>query len=338
MLLARSLEGSDLREPLLLLWGAAGLVLLIACANLASLQLVRWSRRRKEMAVRAALGAGGLRLIRLLLAESLAVSAAGGCLGLLAGFWCVRLLGVSTLLPRSVQLRMDPALLGYAACVSLAAGVLFGLAPARMARRIDLASELKERGSGRHVARGGFMAAEVALAFMLSVGAGLLIRSFARLSAVDPGFATENIVTARISLPPSRYLQADQRAAFYRQVLERMHGLPAVRAAAVVNFVPMAGADAGTVFLVEGRPEPRPNEIPTASLRTVSPDYFRTFGIPILAGRDFTEQDLEHVSIIVNEAFARKWWPGENAVGKRLHLGPPGRPARGSPWQGLPAT
>jgi putative ABC transport system permease protein len=173
------------------------------------------------------------------------------------------------------------------------------------------------------------MAAEVALAFMLSVGAGLLIRSFARLSAVDPGFETGNVVTARISLPPSRYRQPDQRAAFYRQVLERLRGLPAVRAAAVANFVPMAGADAGTIFVVEGRPAPRPNEIPTASLRTVSPDYFRTFCTPILAGRDFTEQDLEHVSAIVNEAFARKWWPGENAVGKRLHLGPPGAPG---PW------
>jgi putative ABC transport system permease protein len=327
--LAESLAGADLREPLLLLWAAAALVLLIACANLANLELVRWNRRRKEMAVRAALGAGGLRLTRLLLVESLILAVAGGFCGLIAGFWCVRLLGVSSLLPKSVDLRMNPALLAYAACVSLVAGLVFGLAPARMARRIDLASELKERGrTSRGAVRTWITAAEVALAFMLSVGAGLLIRSFTRLSTVDPGFDIENLATARISLPPSRYREPAQRAAFYRQVLDRLHGLPDVRAAAVVNFMPMAGADAGALFVVEGAPAPRPNEIPTASLRTVSPGYFRTLGIGILAGRDFTEQDLDRICAIVNEAFARKFWPGENAVGKHIHLGPPGSPGR----------
>jgi len=328
----------NLRPLLLLLLGATGLVLLIACANLANLQLVRWSRRGREMAIRAALGAGSLRLARLLLLEALVLAAAGGACGLLGGYWCVRLLGLAAALPHSGELRLDPAALTYTAAISLLTGVLFGLAPALTGCNPHLQHALQERGRGGRLAtRGWLVIAEVAVAFVLSVGAGLLLRSFARLAAVDPGFRAENVITARVSLPPSRYRQPPQRAAFYKQVLEKLRGMPGVSVAAAVNFLPMSGVNGGVAFSVEGRPPASPREIPTASFRAVSPDYFGAMGIRILEGRGFTEADLEHMRLVVNQSFARRWWPNQSPLGQRIHIGPPDAPGPFLPVVGMVA-
>jgi len=316
----------DVRPMLLLLWAAAGLVLLIACANLANLNLVRASRRRKEMAIRAALGASGGRLARQLGMESILLATAGGTSGLMVGYWTVRLLGVAGPLPRGEGLSLDPAVLTYTAALSLLAALLSGLTPAWASRNSHLHQAMQERGgTGRLATRNWIVIGEIAVSVMLAIGAGLLIRSFIRLSGIDPGFRAENVITARVSLQGARYRDQEQRGAFFRQVIDKIRATPGVVSAAAINFMPLGGADAGIAFAADGQAAAR--ETATVSFRAASPEYFKAMGIPILEGRDFAEGDLEHARVIVNQALARKWWRDQSPLGQRARLGGPGGPS-----------
>lgn len=318
----------NIRPVLLMLWGAASLVLCIACANLANLYLVRWSLRAKELVIRAALGATSLRIIRQLLVESVTLAVLGGACGLIFAFFCLRLFDLTNGLAGTVEAHLNAPVLVYSACLSVLTGVIFGLAPVWSVRTMQLQNSLRERErSGGLATQGWLLVTEVALAVTLSVGAGLLIRSLARLGEVDPGFQVENVTTARLSLPDARYKNPQQRANFFREVLERLNNSPGVQGAVAISFMPLSGADAGIAFTIEGQPVPVPSEIPTASFRCVSPDYFRIMGIRMLQGRDFEARDLDHARIIVNESLARRLWPHQSALDQRLRLGGPAGPA-----------
>ncbi len=325
----------DARLALLLLLAAVGLVLLIACVNVANLFLSRVEARQKEMAIRAALGAGRGRIVRLLLAESGSLSLAGGALGLLLAF-----LGLDVLvafLPADPSLgpddlgllqldkiRLDRQVLGFTFLLSLLTGMISGLAPAYQAARPDLNHWLKEGGrtsggSSRPRLRGALVVAEVALTLVLLVGAGLLIRSFARLMDVEPGFKAENLLTFRIS-PASKYRRLPERLAFYQQLIGRLSVLPGVESVGASTTLPFTGTDLGGSLSIEGRPAPGGGENPTARFHSVTQDYFATMAIPLLAGRLFLEQDTgeSQAVTVINETLARRYWPGENPIGRRL--------------------
>src|SRR5947209_4129285 len=319
----------NVRTALLILLGAVGCVLLIACANVANLLLARATTRNKEIAIRAALGASRLRVIRQLLTESVLLSLAGGALGLLIALWGTDLLvAVSgNAIPRSTQIGLDVYVLGFTFLVALVTGVLFGLAPALQASRSDLTEALKEggRSSGdgaRHNRlRSALIVAEVAIALMLLVGSGLLIQSLRRLQQVSPGFDSHNVLTLSVGLPDVKY-NTQQQADFYRSLRERIEALPGVASASAVFPLPLSGERMGISFETEGRPVLKSDE-PSTEFRTVSPDYFRTMGIPFLKGRDFTERDDQTAPgvVIVNEAFAQKFFPNKDPLGKRIKPG-----------------
>jgi predicted permease len=319
------------RPALLVLLGAVGLVLLIACANVANLTLARAASRRREFAVRAALGAGRLALTRQVLTESLLLGAAGGATGLLLAVWGVDLLlavGPENI-PRRAEIGIDSRVVLFTLAVSLLTGALFGLAPALRASRAQLGEALKSgarAGDGPRAARlrSSLVVAEVALSIMLVAGAGLLVRSFVRLLEVDPGFRPDNLVSLAVILPQSSYPQPEQRAQFYRRLEERLKALPGVESVGAVTRLPLGPAGNITSTLaVEGRPAAE-GARPEVDFRRASPDYFRTMGVPLVAGRFFAEEDADESrpTAIVNEAFARKYWPGESALGKRVRLGP----------------
>lgn len=318
----------EIKPALLVLLGAVGFVLLIACVNVANLLLTRAAGRHKEIAVRSAMGAGRRRIVRQLLTESLLLALLGGGLGLLLSRWCVEAL--VALSPANLigveQVGVNLPVLAFSLAVSLLTGIVFGLAPALEASRVNLSATLKEssRGNsgssrGRQV-RNALVVAEVGLALMLLVGAGLMARSFLRLSAVDPGFETQNLLTLRVLLPSTKYPEDPQRVAFFREAVGRLRTLPGVRSASAVSALPFADLGAATSFAIEGRPDPAPGEEPVTDVRVVDEEYFRTMNIPVLAGRVFNEQEAveDRKVAVVNEAMARMYFPGQSAVGKRI--------------------
>ena len=319
----------DVRPALWVLLAAVGFVLLIACANVANLMLARATARHREMAVRAAMGAGRGRLIRQLLTESALLSLLGGAIGLFLAMWGVDLLVALSPenLPRLNEISVDWRVILFTLGVALLTGFAFGLAPAWQASHLDLNSALKEggrsatEGFGRRRLRSILVVAEVALCIVLLIGAGLLIRSFWRLTEVRPGFDPENLLTMQLSLPRAKYPAEAQMAAFYDQVLRRLETLPGVESVAATWLLPMSGQDAGRGIEVEGY-EPAPNERTNAAFGNVSPGYFRTMRIPLMRGREFAETDRAGAPgvVVVNESFARRFFRDQDPVGKRMRM------------------
>ncbi|HET7697909.1 MAG TPA: ABC transporter permease [Vicinamibacterales bacterium] len=313
------------REALLVIQGAVGLVLLIACANVSSLLIARAAGRRRELAVRAALGASRAHLIRQLLAESLVLGVAGGIVGLLLSAWLVVLL-LQVLprgLPRTDAIRLDTTVMFATLAASLVTGVLFGILPALQASRTQAAQVIKEsgeRGSARARGRAALVVAEIALTLVLLAGAGLLANSFLRLQRVDPGFDPDQVTIAHLLLPQSRYRTSESQAQLYRQLLEGLAERPELRAVGAGFPGPFRAGSASGSFDVEGRPAPSPGDRPFAYLGTVSGGYFEAMGIPVLAGRTFSDRDVDGAPgvTIVSAALARRYWPGENPIGRRL--------------------
>jgi len=319
----------DVRTPLLVLLAAVGCVLLIACVNVANLLLARATARHRELALRAALGAGRVRVLRQLLTESLILALAGGAAGLLLAAAGRRaLLALSPdRVPRLEQIGLDPRVLVFTSGVALLTGVLFGIAPALRLSRVDLAEALKEGGRGadggpgHNRFRGMLVVGQTATAVVLLTGAGLLLASFQRLRNVDPGFLAAGVLTFDTSLPESRYPEDRQRR-FYDDLVASVRSRPDVRAASAIFPLPLGDSHVGISFEIAGRPV-APADEPTADYRQVGPGYFETMRIPLLAGRDFTERDDAQGPpvVIVNQALARAFFPGENAVGRRIKPG-----------------
>jgi putative ABC transport system permease protein len=320
----------ELRPALLVLLGAVGLVLLIACANVANLLLSRAAARQKEIAVRAAIGAARGRIVRQLLTESVLLAAMGGAAGLLLALWGTELL--VSLSPRELadlqQVRISAPVLGFTLAVSLLTGIIFGIAPAFEATRLNLHESLKEGGKNigggtrSHRLRSAFVITEIALALVLLVGAGLLVRSFSRLQSVDPGFNAKNVLTMRISLPLRKYDSDRKRIDFFRQAAEQIRALPGVEAAGATNYLPFAGPHSGTLVEIEGRPKLPPGQELGTGACVTDVNYFGAMQIPLKSGRLFTEQEateMRHV-VVINEAFARKNFPGEDPLGKRVTI------------------
>jgi putative ABC transport system permease protein len=314
----------DLRQTMLVLFGAVGLVLLIASANVANLMIVRATARGKEIAIRLALGAGRWRIMRQLLAESVLLACMGGACGWLLAVWGVDLmLALSPAgTPRLPEVRLDHRVFGFTLFLSLATGVVFGLFTALAASRTDLNQTLKEGGrsaasDGRgHRLRGALVIAEVALALVVLIGAGLLIKSFARLQNVAPGFDPNGLTTMLIWLSDARYLEATRRVAFLRELRARLSVLPGVQSVAIANDLPIRGNDSSNFPIIEGRPVPAPNERILTGIHVVSPGYFQAMGIPLRKGRELTERDNENAPLVmvINETAARSLWPGEFAL------------------------
>jgi putative ABC transport system permease protein len=320
----------QIRPALLILLGAVGFVLLIACANVANLLLARASSRHKEIAIRTALGASRMRVIRQLLTESLLLSFMGGMIGLLLAFWGVDLLGaaIPADIPRITEIGLDLKVLAFTTGVALLTGVVFGLVPALQVSKPDLTESLKEGGRGsteglrRNRTRSLLVVIEVALSLVLLIGAGLLIKSFVYLLNVKPGFNPEHVVTANVALPPVKYGESEQQAAFFRQVIERIQTLPNVEAAAVIAPLPLSGSMMQNILTVEGRPPLAPGEKLITDTRLISPDYMRVMGIPLIKGRTFTEQDGKDAPrvFVINETLARRYFPSEDPIGKRIKV------------------
>ncbi|MGH9939243.1 MAG: ADOP family duplicated permease, partial [Blastocatellia bacterium] len=317
----------DVRRPLLVLLVAVGVVLLIACANLANLLLARAVTRRKEIAVRAALGAGRARIVRQLLTESVLLAGAGGLCGLLIAAWSFAVLRqlIPSGLAASVALRLDGQALGYTLGLSLMTGVLFGLAPAWQATRVDVSDALKQSGArsgaGHRRLQSALVVAEVALALVLVIGAGLLIQTFHRLRQVDAGFRVENLLTLQTRLPRARYMDHAKRTVFFQQTLERMRALPGVVSAAYVSHLPLSGRGGIYTLIIGGRPA-QAGIAMEAGHRQISPDYFGAFGVPLKQGRAFDERDTLQTQpvVVINETLARRYFPDESAVGKRFSI------------------
>jgi predicted permease len=317
----------DVRPSLVVLLCAVGLLLAVACANVANLLLARCTSRSQEMAVRASLGAGRWRVVRQLLTESVLLSLAGGLLGILLAKWSVT--GMLALAPkeltRSLSISMDLRILLFAVGLSLLTGIVFGLAPSLMASRTRLTQALSD--GGRSSTNGWnlhawMVGAEVALSVMLLVGAGLLFRSVLHLQAVDPGLKPSGVLTFRVSIPRARY-PGPKSTQFFEQVLDRLEQLPGVRSASGVSFLPFDGGSAGTSVKFGGKLDPKPGEEANASIRTVMPGYFRTLGIPLTRGRDFTSADNAAGSpqrFIVNEAFVRKYLRDEDPLAQSISV------------------
>ncbi|PYS69334.1 MAG: hypothetical protein DMF73_14935, partial [Acidobacteria bacterium] len=315
------------RTPLLVLLGAVGFVLLIACANVANLLLARAATRHKEMAIRVALGAGRRRVVRQLLTESLLLSLFGGVLGLLVAWWGLHfLLAESSLnIPRLKDVGLDTTVLAFTAVVSVLTGVIFGLAPAVQASRADLQDSLKEGGRSTwdvvpSRVRALLVVVEVALSLVLLVGAGLLGKSFLLLSEVRPGFEPEHVLSTDLSLSRVKYPQPEQQQAGFAEIVRRAAAIPGVEAAAVIYPLPLGGDSNSGTFLIAGRPAVRPEDKPTSSHRAISPDYFRALNIPLSRGRPFDEHDTQQAPpvLIVNETFARRYFAGTDVLGQRI--------------------
>jgi predicted permease len=332
----------NVRPALLILSGAVGFVLLIACANVACLLLARAAGRQKEFAVRVALGASRRRVVRQLLTESLLLSLCGAAVGMLLAVWGVDLLkallagnstSFSVRLPRLSEIKIDGVVFGFTLAVTIATGMLFGLAPALGASKPDLNEALKEGGrsatGGRRRLRESLVVAELALALVMLVGAGLLMNSFLKLQAVDPGFTPRNLLTMTVSLAGAPQYAGATREAFYRRLTEQLAALPGVETASAINHLPLAGDVWGRALTIEGRPLPPPGERDGATWRVSRPDYFRTMGIPLIAGRDFEQRDTADTPgvVILNEAAARRYWPDADPIGKRVTLDDPGSPS-----------
>jgi predicted permease len=323
------------RQSYLLLFAAVACVLLIACANIANLLLARFAARRKEIAARFALGAGRVDVLRQLVTESVVLAVLGGVTGVLLARWALQALVAfgADLIPRVLEIRLDPLALGFSLLVTLVTGVGIGLLPALQAAAVNVQETLKDasRGStgGGQRLRAGLLIAEVSLSLVLLIAAGLLLTSFARLQRVEPGFKPDGVFTAQLALPPQRY--ADEKlVAFYEQLYQRLSTLPGTSSAALTDRVPLTGNQTPAPVAVVGRPLPPMSERAQANRHLVSPRYFNTLGIPIRAGRDFDERDsarVPHVAII-NETFARQHFPGEDPIGRTLITGMGARPSQ----------
>ena len=329
----------NLRLPILVLFASVGLVLLIACANVANLLLAQATTRRREIAIRIALGARRWTIVRQLLVESLLLAGAGGLLGVLGAFWGVEAL--SKLLPESLSklqdVSIDARIFLFTLGVSVLTAVIFGGVPALLAARAkpgetlsDVARDTAGGSSGRHVRR-MLVVSEVALAVVLLVGAGLLIRSFQLLRQVDTGFTTENLLTMKMVLPMPKYAKPEARRAFYDEVLRRVKELPGIESAGAITFLPLSFNGMNFSFSVEGQAAPDDMKLPFALYRVVSPDYFRAMDIPLQRGRFFDAHDSADTQpvILVNRRLAEQYWPGQDPTGKRLKIGPIDSP---NPW------
>jgi putative ABC transport system permease protein len=321
----------DVRRPLLILLGAVGLVLLIACVNVANLLLARAAARQGEMAVRAALGAGRGRLVRQLLTESGILGILGGGAGLVLAVFGTRALVAASPegIPRLETVEVSAMVVAFTFVVAVATGLLFGLIPAAQLARSQLASSIRgggrggTAGSAANRVRGSLIVAEMALAVMLLIGAALLIRSFQQITTVDPGFRSDRLVTFRISLPGTAYPGAAEIRNFYPELLERVAGLPGVETVAAGTLVPMSGSGGVFGFDIENREPPPDGFVQDASAASVTPGFFRTLGVPLLAGRLPDARDVPGAPevMVVNEAFVRRYFPDESPVGRRISLG-----------------
>jgi putative ABC transport system permease protein len=319
-----------IRPALLILSGAVILVLLIACVNVANLLLARSTVRQRELGLRTALGAARWRLLRQMLTESLLLSLAGGVAGLVLAVVFHRgllaLVANRIPVPRLDQVTLDLTVVAFTMALSLGTGLLFGIMPALVATATasDALREGGRHGSGPLAKRalGTLVIAEVALSLVLLTGAGLLIRSFMRLQNIDPGFRAAGMLTARVSVPPARYPTGSDATTFFAKALAKVQQIPGVQSAAGISFLPLAGPGMGTSFYRSDKPVPPDGEQPVTEVRPITPNYFRTMGIPQLAGRDFTEADNGDAPLvaIVSEGLVRRVFPGENPLGKRLHV------------------
>ena len=319
------------RDALLILLGVVGCVLLVACVNVANLMLARATARQKEFALRAALGASRWRIVRQVMVESLLLAIIGGALGFVLSLWALRLLltAIPIQLPFWMNFGVDLRVLGFTLGITVLTGLIFGAAPALQTSRVDLNDTLKEGGRGsigfRGRSRNLLVVTEIALSLVLLVCAGLMIKSFLRLRHVNIGFDTRNVITADVSLPNAKYRTDEQRAAFFKQLTERVRALPGVQAASATATLPLSGSNWGRSLTVEGFPVLSVGQAPMIQHTVVTPGYFRTMGITLLAGRDFTDADVPGAPLvtIVDERLAREYWPNESAVGKRVRFGPP---------------
>ena len=320
----------EVRKPLFILLGAVGFVLLIACANVANLLLARAASRKREIALRAGLGASRWRIARQLLTESLLLSIIGGGLGLLLAWWGTRaLLALSP--PELMDLRdtsVNLPVLGFTVGLTLLTGIVFGLVPALEATRVDLNESLKEggrgagQGSGSHHLRSAFVVTQVGLALVLLVGAGLLIRSLNRLNSVEPGFNPNQVLTMRVNLPEQKYDAEPKIINFFQQAVSQLQSLPGVESVGAINYVPFGGPHSATNIQIEGEPERPAGQRLGTGIVVTDANYFRTMGIPLKSGRLFTQQEateMRHV-VVVNEAFVRENFSGQNPIGRRVTI------------------
>ena len=336
----------DVRRALWVIFGAVGFVLLIACANIANLLLARATARRKEMAIRTAVGASRWRIARQLLTESVLLSLIGGAIGLMLARWGIDLiLYVSPdAIPRSREIGLDWTVLAFTIGVSFLTGILFGLIPAIQAGEVDVHETLKESGrgvSGRQWLRSSLVVVEVATTLVLLIGAGLLIRSFYLLLKVNPGFSHEHLTSFSISLPEKKYANFEAQSGFYNNLLENIRALPGVESVAAASGLPLGNNGWQTGFVIDGQPPPERDHTPLMEACLVTPDYFRAMNIPVLRGRVFTDRDdrshlagrdLSKLSedqrlvaglnkIVIDEEFAKRYWPNEDPIGKRVKIG-----------------
>ena len=317
----------EIRPALWIFLAAISLVLLVVCANVANLLLARATIREREMAVRISLGASRSRLIRQLLTESLLLALAGGAFGLALAYGGTFLLTVLSPdnAPRIRDVAIDSRVLAYTFVVSVVTGIIFGSAPALSGGRVNVAEPLKAQGTrstpnARHaLLRSTLVVSEIALALVLLIAAGLMIKSFVRMQRVDPGFRTDKVLSVWTILSETKYAP-QQRAAFYEEVWRRIEGLPSVRVVGAIDNLPLSGIHGGGPFTIEGHPTESDADAPTAYRCVVSANYFRAMGIPVLQGREFTERDREGIptALIINETAARRYWPGQNPVGSHL--------------------
>ena len=336
----------DIRPALLILLAAVGAVLLIACTNLANLQIARSSSRTSEIAIRMALGAGRLRVIRQLLTESVLLSVVGGSLGALLAKWCVSAVVKAGPrdLPRLDGITVNERVLIFTAGLSLLTGILFGLIPAWQASSISTNAALKEAGRTGGLTRGGrrigngLVVAEMALSLLLLISAALLIRSFARLRSVDPGFNPEGVLTFRLAPPDDRYPDDDRRVQFYEAVLQRLRALPGIDFAGGITPLPMSGSGWQNDYRLEGQPVPENKQFPSTEVHFIAPDYFRVMEIPLRRGRLLAERDRKDAlpAVVINETAARRFWPNQDPIGKRIRTSAPldlvSTDEKESPW------
>jgi predicted permease len=329
----------DMRPALLVLLGAVGFVLLIACANVANLLLARAAVRQKEIALRLALGASRARLTRQFLTESVLLAIFGAGLGLLLALAGIRIL--RTFMPSTISqvqmISIDGTVLIFTALVAVLTGIAFGLAPAIHGSHLNLNDTLKEGGRDStgfkgHRARGLLVIGEVAISFVLLIGAGLLINSFFHLRKLDPGFRPDHLLTMKLDLSEVKYSDRERRAAFFDEVIHRVRALPGVQSAAVADNLPLTYNGNSMTISVEGLPDPAPGERPDVVYRVIGPGYFGTMGIPIVRGRDFMDQDnaSSKDAVVISEKTAQHFWPGQDPIGKRLK---PGSSTSNTPWR-----
>jgi predicted permease len=321
---------SDVRPALLVLLGAVAFVLLIACVNVANLALAKTLSRRKEIAIRTALGASSARVLRQILAETVLLALVGGAIGLTYAHSGVRLIMafLADKLPRSVEVGLDLRVLGFTALISILTGIIAGVLPALRLTRADVSQALKQglgrtdSDSGGHRTRSVLVVAEVALSLVLLIGAGLMIRSFQQLHGVNPGFESHGVLTMTAAVSRAKFPSPAQQIGFFDQVLQRVRGLPGVESAGVIDDIPLNGNGSHQPIAIEGRPVVAMSDQPEVDVRLISPGYMSAMRIPIVRGRDFSDMDVagRPAAILLSASMAQHYWPGEDPIGKRLTL------------------